>query len=198
MKFALFVLGSLFSTCTLAGVYKCTDAQGKTTYREHTCAAGNSNIEINVKTGSSVNLDDIKQQQLSEQQQQHSLAEQQKLEQQQLLQKQEKQRQDAINESAKNQFLIKNNPQQFSPFAIPPYKPDKLPALVKIYQDRLPEIERMRRQAAQKALASGECIRVEAVELNIKSTKTALVFLVDCSTAKRFYLTEQELAEANP
>jgi hypothetical protein len=38
-------------------------------------------------------------------------------------------------------------------------------------------------------------VRVEAVELNIKSTKDTLVFLVDCSTAKRFYMAEQELAQ---
>jgi hypothetical protein len=195
MKFALFILGSFFSAYAFAGVYKCTDAGGKTAYSENPCAAGASNMKLNVKTGSAVNLDEIKNQQTAEQQQQQALIEQQKLEQQQLLQKQEKLKQDAIDESAKNQFLIKNNPQKFSPFAIPTYKPDQLPALVKLHQDRLPEIERMRRKAAEKALASGECKRVESVELNIKSTKSALVFLVDCSTAKRFYITEQELAQ---
>jgi hypothetical protein len=195
MKFALLILGSLFSAYASAGVYKCTDTSGKTAYRENPCAAGISNMKLNVKTGNAINLDDIKNQQVSQQQQQQALIEQQQLEQQQLLQKQAKLKQDAIDESAKSQFLIKNNPQKFSPFAIPPYKPDQLPALVKVHQDRLADIERMRRQAAEKALASGECARVEAVELNIKSTKNALVFLVDCSTAKRFYITEQELAQ---
>lgn len=195
MKFALLILGSLFSTYASAGVFKCTDTSGKTAYRSNPCAAGINNMKLNVKTGSAVNLDEIKNQQTSQQQEQQALLELQKLEQQQLLQKQTKQKQDAIDESAKSQFLIKNNPKKFSPFAIPPYKPDQLSALVKLHQDRLADIERMRRQSAEKALASGACVRVEAVELNIKSTKGALVFLVDCSTAKRFYITEQELAQ---
>lgn len=195
MKFVLFILGSVLSVNVAAGVYKCTDASGKTAYRQKACAAGDSNMELNVRTGSSVNLDELKNQETVQEKQQQSAIEQQKLEQQQLQQKKVKLRQDAIDESAKNQFLIKNNPQSYSPFAIPPYKPDQLSALVKVYQDRLPDIERMRRQAAEKALASGECVRVEAVELNIKSTKEALVFLVDCSTAKRFYINEHELAQ---
>ena len=37
------------------------------------------------------------------------------------------------------------------------------------YESRLPEIERFRRQAAQKALETGKCQRVEADELNSKS-----------------------------
>jgi hypothetical protein len=193
MKFVLFILTGLLSVNASAGVYKCTDNSGKTTYRQKPCAAGNSNIQLNVRTGSSVNLDEIENQQSAQEKQQQLVTEQQKLEKQQLEQKKAKLKQDAIDESAKNQFLIKNNPQKYSPFAIPPYKPDQLTALVKLYQDRLPDIERMRRQAAEKALASGECVRVEAAELNVKSTKEALVFLVDCSTAKRFYITEQEL-----
>jgi len=195
MKFALLILGSLFCNYAFAGVYKCTDINGKTAYRENPCAEGNSNIKLNVKTGSSVNLNEVQKQQNEQKQQQQALLDQEKLEKEQLLQKQAKLKQDAIDESAKNQFLIKSNPQKFSPFAIPPYKPDQLPELVKLHQDRLPDIERMRRQSAEKALASGQCVRVEAVELNIKSTKNALVFLVDCSTAKRFYYTEQELVQ---
>jgi hypothetical protein len=53
----------------------------------------------------------------------------------------------------------------------------------------------MRRQAAEKALATGQCERVEAAELNLKSSKAALVFLIDCSSGKHFYYTEQELAK---
>jgi hypothetical protein len=116
-----------------------------------------------------------------------------KLEEQELLQKQAAFKQSAMDESAKNQFLIKNNPQKFSAFAIPPYKFDDLTPLVKSYQSRLPDIERMRRLAAEKALATGQCGRVEAAELNPKSTKNALVILVDCSSAKKFYVSEQEM-----
>lgn len=195
MKFALLLLGSFLSSYACAGVYKCTDANGKTAYRETPCAAGNSNIQLNVKTGSAVDLDTLKHQQNNQEQQQQAVIDQQKLAQQQLTQKKEKLKQEAMDESAKNQFLIKSNPQKYSAFAIPPYKYEQLPALIKPYQDRLPDIERMRRLAAEKALASNECVRVEAAELNIKSTKDALVFLVDCSTAKRFYMTEQQLTQ---
>jgi hypothetical protein len=57
----------------------------------------------------------------------------------------------------------------------------------------LPEIERLRRQAAEKALASDQCARVESVELNSKSTKDALMFLINCSNGTSFYFKEQEL-----
>ena len=67
-----------------------------------------------------------------------------KLEQEQITKKQTQLKQDAMSESAKNQFLIKNNPEKFSAFSIPPYDPDQLPDLVKSYQSRLPDIERLR------------------------------------------------------
>jgi hypothetical protein len=195
MKFTLLILGSLFSAYAFAGVYKCTDANGDTEYRSKPCAPGRNNIEINVKTGSSTDLDEQENQQILEQKKQQAALEQQKLEQQQLLKKQVDINKEAIDESAKNQFLIKNNPDKFSAYAIPPYVPGKLTDLVKFYQDRLPEIERLRRQAAEKALASNHCIRVESVELNIKSTKDALMFLINCSSGKAFYFKEQELAK---
>ncbi|MDD5580379.1 MAG: DUF4124 domain-containing protein [Methylobacter sp.] len=194
MRLILLILGSLFSAYAGAGVYKCTDVDGATAYRSKPCSEGRSNVEINIKTGSSTNLDEKKNQQASAQKEQQATLEQQKSEQEKLVQKEAQLKQQASNESAKNQFLIKNNPGKFSAFAIPPYAPEQLPALVKKYQTRLADIEQLRRYAAEKALATGQCSRVEATELNIKSTKEALVFLVDCSSAKHFYFTEQELA----
>ena len=193
MRFTLLILGSLFSAYASAGIYKCTDANGNTEYRSSPCETGHSNVEINIKTGTSTNLDDKNNQQALAQKEQQAALEKQKLEQEQLLKKQANTNREAINESAKNQFLIKNNPDKFSAYAIPPYIPEKLPDLVKTYQARLPEIERLRRQAAEKALASGQCIRVESVELNSKSTKDALMFLINCSSGKSFYFKEQEL-----
>ena len=193
MRFTLLILGSLFSAYATAGIYKCTDANGNTEYRSSPCQTGHSNVEINIKTGTSTNLDDKNNQQATAQKEQQAALEKQKLDQEQLLKKQANINRDAINESAKNQFLIKNNPDKFSAYAIPPYVPDKLPDLVKIYQARLPEIERLRRQAAEKALASNQCIRVESVELNNKSTKNELMFLVNCSSGKSFYFKEQEI-----
>lgn len=193
MRLILLILGSLFSACASAGIYKCTDANGNKEYRSSPCEKGHSNVEINIKTGASTNLDDINNQQDLAQKEQEAALEKQKLEQEHLLQKQANTNQEAINESSKNQFLIKNNPDKFSAYAIPPYVPEKLPDLVKSYQTRLSEIERLRRQAAEKALASNQCIRVESVELHSKSTKDALMFLINCSSGKAFYLKEQDL-----
>lgn len=193
MRLTLLILGSLFSAYASAGIYKCTDANGNTEYRSSPCETGHSNVEINIKTGTSTNLDEKNNQDTLTQKEQQAALEKQKLEQEQLLKKQADTNREAINESAKNQLLIKNNPGKFSAYAIPPYAPEKLPDLVKNYQARLPEIERLRRQAAEKALASNQCIRVESVELNSKSTKDTLLFLINCSSGKSFYFKEQEL-----
>jgi len=193
MRFTLLILGSLFSAYASAGIYKCTDANGNKEYRSSPCQTGHTNVELNVKTGTATNLDDKNNQQASAQKEQQAIQEKQKLEQEQLLKKQANSNREAINESAKNQFLIKNNPGKFSAYAIPPYVPGKLTDLVKTYQDRLPEIERLRRQAAEKALASNQCGRIESVELNSKSTKDTLMFLINCSSGKSFYFKDQEL-----
>ena len=193
MKFTLFILGMLVSAQLSAGVYKCTDAKGNKIYRAIPCGEGQTNIELNVKTGSATDLVAKEHQETLSQQEQEAKDAQQKLEEEQKRQRLAEFKQSALDESAKNQFLIKNNPDKFSAFAIPPYKYDDLPPFVKIYQDRLPDIERMRRQAAEKSLATGQCGRVESVELSEKSTRDNLVILVDCSTAKKFYISEKEI-----
>jgi Domain of unknown function (DUF4124) len=198
MKFTLLVLGLLVSMQLSAGVYKCTDANGKKIYRSVPCVEGQKKVELNVKTGGSTDLNEVENQQALTQQEQEAKEALKKQEEEQAAQKLAQLKQNAMDESAKNQFLIKNNPQKFSPFAIPPYKFDDLPPLVKTYQSKLPEIEHMRRQAAEKSLATGQCGRVESVELSEKSTADGLVILVDCSSAKKFYVSEQELAANNP
>ncbi|MGR8940471.1 MAG: DUF4124 domain-containing protein [Gammaproteobacteria bacterium] len=193
MKILLILFGSLFSMTAAANVYKCTDHNGKIVYRAQACSEGQSNVQIDIKTGISKDLDaEKKERQLQDEAEQAKMNEQQ-LEEQKLAEKKAKLAQDAKDESAKNQFLIRNDPLQYSVFAIPPYEPDKLPALVKNFENRLPDIERFRRFAAEKALATGQCGRVEAVDLNTKSARDALVFLVDCSSAKKYYFSEQEL-----
>ncbi|MFZ2407032.1 MAG: DUF4124 domain-containing protein [Methylobacter sp.] len=187
MRITLLILGCLFSVCAFAEIYKCTGINDKTDYQAKPCSPERKAVQINVKTGGPSEPDQGNQ--VLEQKKQAE-----KLEQEQLLKKQTQLKQDAMSESAKNQFLIKNNPEKFSAFSIPPYVPDDLPDLVKNYQSRLPEIERLRRLAAEKALTSGQCGRVEASELHAKSTKKALVFLVSCSSGKSFYFSEQELA----
>ncbi len=193
MKTTLLFLGLLLPLQLLADVYKCTDANGKKIYKAIPCAEGQSKVELNVKTGGSTDLNAQESQQALSQQEQEAKAAQKKLQEEQATQKLAQLKQSAMDESAKNQFLIKNNPHKFSAFAIPPYKFDELTPLIKTYQNRLPDIERMRRKAAERALATNQCGRVESVELSEKSTKDSLQILVDCSTAKKFYVSEQEL-----
>ena len=193
MRFTLLILGCLFSAFSSAGIYKCTDINGSTEYRASPCQIGRDNVEINIKTGTATNLDERNKQQNLERKDEQSELEKQKLEQEQLVKIQADINREAINESEKNQILIKNNPDKFSAYAIPPYVPEKLPGLVKTYQARLADIERLRRQAAEKALATKQCMRVESDELNSKSTKESLKFLINCSSGKSFYFNEQEL-----
>jgi hypothetical protein len=188
MRIALLILGSLFSACAFAEIYKCTDINGKTDYQSKPCEPEQKTAQINIKTGGATELTQEKQD-ASQKEQEETL----ELEQAQ--KKQAQLKQNALSESAKNQFLIKNNPEKFSAFSIPPYDPDDLPVLVKIYQARLPDIEHLRRLAAEKALASGLCTRVESSELHSKSTNKTLDFSVDCSSGKNFHFTEQELAQ---
>jgi hypothetical protein len=194
MKFTLLFLGLLVSMPLSAGVYKCTDASGKKIYRSMPCVEGQKKIELNVKTGGSTDLNEKETKETLTKQEQEAKEAQKKQEEEQSQQKLAQLKQNSLDESAKNQFMVKSNPHKFSAFAIPTYKFDDLSPLVKTYQSKLPEIERMRRQSAEKVLATGQCGRVESVELSEKSTKEGLVILIDCSSAKKFYVSEQELA----
>ncbi len=195
MRLTLIILGCLVFSYAYAAhnVYKCVDATGKKNYQSSPCNAGVANTTLNIETGSSTNLDEVNQEQAQKKNAEQASAEQQKLTKQQLLEKQENENKAAIAESAKNQALIKSDSKKFAPFAIPPYTPDKLPDMVKPYQSRLSDIERLRRTASEKALATGQCERVEAAELDSKSTKEVLAFLVNCSSGKAFYYSEQDL-----
>lgn len=195
MKLLVLLICSVFSTRVAADVYKCTDSSGKTVYRSQACEAGFNNETINLKTGDTVNLDDAAKQALLKEQSERAALDLQKQQQALETQRQQALYQAAENESQINQTLIKENPTQYSAYAIPPYTLEKMPALVKNHISRLPEIERLRRFAALQALDSGECGRVEAVELHSKSEPNSLVFLVDCSSAKSFYFTEQQLPQ---
>lgn len=182
---------TLFSGSILAGAYKCTDEEGNTSYQSSPCAIENTGAKINMKTGGLTDLSiEQKKNELAQEIRTQQAAEQLKQQEQAAQRKQL-----ALMESSLNQQLIKEHPRQFSAFAIPPYTSDKLPTLVKQYEFRLPDIERFRRLAAQKALASGECLRVESDQLSSKSTAKQLVISIDCSTAKSFHFNETELSK---
>ncbi|MCK5189464.1 MAG: DUF4124 domain-containing protein [Methylococcales bacterium] len=186
---------TLFSGSVLAGVFKCTDAQGNTAYQSAPCAEENIAAEIDLQTGGHTDLTAKQKQQQEEKELDLELKKQQEAEKQKQIDLEEKRKKDAAEQGAINQQLIKDNPIQFSVFAIPPYTADELPALVKQFEARLPEIEKFRRLAAQKALATGECIRVEVDELSVKSKADQLVIKVDCSSAKTFRFNEAELVD---
>lgn len=190
LPFILVIISSmLFSNPLLAGVYKCTDSKGNTSYQSAPCAKEKKAATINIQTGGVTDLaKDQKQKELE-----LDLIKQKETEQQQKLELIKKREKEAIEQSELNQQLIINNPIQFTAFAIPPYTPGNLPELVKKHQHRLPEIEKFRRLAAQKALATGECNRVESDDLSVKSKHDLLIFSVDCSSAKTFYFNESEL-----
>lgn len=189
MRLTVLALGFLFSNFSYAGVYKCTDLNGNTGYQAKPCDVGKKTVQINFKTGEAIDKKlELEQKALE--------TEKQKLAEMTELERQKKQEQlliDAKAEIEKNKALIKNNPKKFSVYSIPPYDPENLNDLVKKYKSRLPEIESLRRAAALKALASKDCTRVEAVELNVKSSLDSLVFLVDCSSGQGIYFDESEL-----
>lgn len=190
MNKRLLILALLVCNNAQAGVYKCTDPHGATVYQSSPCAEENRAIKINTETGGEVDL--------NVQQEQEKLDEQARLAKQQAelerLAKIEHIKQQAKDEQDKTKALIQQSSHLFSAFAIPAYDYDNLPDRVKPFAERLAEIEKLRRLAAQKALAAGTCQRVEGDELNARSRKDKLVFLVSCSSGANFYFTETELS----
>ncbi|MDD2737471.1 MAG: DUF4124 domain-containing protein [Methylomonas lenta] len=178
-----------------AGVYKCTDAEGHTDYQSSPCTDQHKAVQINTKTGGKVDLNEQEAAQAHAAEEKNQQQSQQQAEEQARMEAIAQRKQLSRAESELTQAMIKKNPNQFSAYAIPPYDPDKLPKFVSQFEDRLPEIEKLRRIGAQKALATGKCQRVEADELNAKSTKDQLVLLINCSSGASYYFNESELKE---
>lgn len=193
MKNLVFVFALCLSLDSWAAVYKCTDASGHTDYQSSPCAHEHKSIQMNPKTGGSVDINALEQEEAMTAEQKKQQEQQKQIEEQAKLDEIAQRKKQAQTESELTQTLIKQNPQQFSAFAIPTYDPDKLPPLVKKLESRLPEIEKFRRLAAQKALASGKCQRVEADELTSKSKQESLEFLINCSSGASFHFNETEL-----
>lgn len=183
----------LLSFNSWAGVYKCTDANGKTDYQSSPCTEDHSAVQINTKTGSQVDLNQLEHQKHQADEQRKQLEMQKQAEEQARLDAIAKRKQQAREQSQLTLELIKQNPTQFSAFAVPPYDPEKLPPAIQPYERRLPDIEKFRRLAAQKALATEKCQRVESDELSAKSTQELLQFQVSCSSGSSFVFNETEL-----
>lgn len=185
MKFVV-MLSTLFFTGPLyAGVYKCTDALGKTTYQSQPCQAEKESAEIDLKTGTLITHEAEKRQRALELKKEREQME---------LQRRREQLIEATREQSEiNQELIKNNPTRFTAYAIPPYTERDHPDFIDFFNWRMPDIERYRRKAAERVLQQGLCARVEASELNMRSQSDNLVFLVDCSSGKSFFFDERQL-----
>lgn len=195
MRNRLFIFALCLASNSWAGVYKCTDAEGRTDYRSSPCTEADKAVKMNTKTGGSVDLNAEEQKRAEEIEQKKQQEMQDQAQQQAKLDEISRRQQMAIAQFELTQAMIKQSPNQFSAYAIPKYEFDKLPQLVKSYEERLPDIEKFRRLAAKKALATGKCQRVEADELNVKSTRDALVILVNCSSGAAYYYNEAELKE---
>lgn len=191
MRIIVIAVFSCLTVTAQAGVYKCVNDSGKTVYKSTPCSDEQSKQELNLKTGVKVDLAEKEQ----AEKQQHQLQKEQAQQNQQEQNKVEQIRQKAADENAKSQFLIKNHPEQFSSFAIPAYKSDNLPAFAAGLANKLPEIERLRRVAAEKALATGQCKRVEASELSEKTSENEIFIRVNCSSAKTFEFSAQQLPD---
>lgn len=189
MRIIVLALLGCFTSAVQAGVYKCVNDSGKTVYKSTPCLEGQSKEELNLKTGVKVDLLEKEQEEKQQQQHQQEETKQNQLDQNKL----EQIRQKAADENAKSQFLIKNHPEQFSSFAIPPYKFDNLSNFAGNLTEKLPEIERLRRAAAEKALATGQCQRVEASELSEKTSDNEIFIRVNCSSEKTFEYSSQQL-----
>lgn len=178
-----------------AGVYKCTDGDGRTHYQSSPCTEEDKAVQINTKTGTRVDLDALENAQAESAEQKKQLQAQLQAKEQARLDAIARRKQLVSEQHEMTVTVIKQNPTQFSAYAIPPYDSENLPNLVKPFEERLPDIEKFRRLAAQKALATGQCQRVEADELNAKSRMGQLVFLVNCSSGASYYFNESELTE---
>ncbi len=190
MRLALCLLTLLFSSYTFAGVYKCIDNNDRITYQNQPCAEQALASEIDLTSGANISLEEERRRiQLAREKR-----EQEEIAQRKIAEQQARLLQESIAETRINQQFIKDHPKQFSAFAIPPYTEGDRPALVEDFQARLPEIERLRRKAALYVLDGGNCGRVEASELNSRSSSDNLVFLVDCSSGLQTYVEEKQLS----
>lgn len=193
MKKLAILFTLLLPVTSWAGAYKCTDASGNTHYQSSPCTENTQAHEINLKTFSKtdLNAEEQKAKQEAELKKQQSAKQENNKQAEEL--RIEARNKQAQAESELTQALIKQKSKEFSAYAIPTYEPNKLPDTVKPFIERLPEIERYRRIAAEKALATLQCQRVEDDQLTSKSAPSALVFLVSCSTGKTFFYNESEL-----
>ena len=80
--------------------------------------------------------------------------------------------------------------------ALSPYTQKSYPKITAMFGSRLPEIEALRRKAAEIAVDSGKCDFVLMSELSDKSTLNHLHFWIDCKNKQRIYLDEFQIKKS--
>lgn len=83
-------------------------------------------------------------------------------------------------------------------YALSPYTKDTYPKTVAKFGSQLPEIEKLRRRAAEMAIDSGKCDSVELVEVSDKATRKEPIFFIDCTNEQRIYLKKSEILAQKP
>jgi hypothetical protein len=114
MNSRILMIALFLSFDSWAGVYKCTDASGQTQYQSSPCTEERKAIQMNTKTGGSVDLNAQEKQQTQEAEQKKQQELQQQAEQQAKLEEIAQRKKLARAESDLTQTLIKQNPTQFS------------------------------------------------------------------------------------
>jgi hypothetical protein len=79
-------------------------------------------------------------------------------------------------------------------YVLTPYTKAQYPKAFGLFGNRMPEVETLRRKAAEQAVDSGKCDRVELIEVSLdRSTTKNAVFFMDCKSGARIYRAETEI-----
>lgn len=90
-----------------------------------------------------------------------------------------------------------NYAKRITPSALMSYTKDQYPKLFRKYGKRIPEIEKLRRTAAEQVIDSDKCDYVDLAEVSQDSSPVNNVrFFIDCKNGNRFYRTEQEIKKS--
>jgi hypothetical protein len=88
---------------------------------------------------------------------------------------------------------------KISDYALSPYTKSGYPKTVAVFGSRLPEIEKLRRKAAEISIDDGSCSGVSMAELSTsKSTLQHLQFWVDCEDNSRVTMDEFQISTKKP
>lgn len=78
-----------------------------------------------------------------------------------------------------------------------PYTKAGYPKAFRMFGKRMPEIEKLRRKAAEQVVDSGKCDKIELIEISQdRSSPKNVVFFTDCQNGQRIYRTEAEVKQA--